>query len=94
MFRCKVMQADEWPLFQNGFATIAFAAKDPACALFREAGSLGDPSTILITAPETTAIEAMSPGGWLDCGSTDGRQWQLLVGDGNAHELFGLAPGI
>lgn len=93
MLRAKMMQPHEWLLFQNDFAAVAFAAEDPTYAMFREAGSLVEPSTILIAASDTAALEALSPGGWFDCTDPSQRKWQLLVGSSNAHEQYGLERG-
>jgi hypothetical protein len=90
MLRAKKMQAHEWLLFQNEFAAFAFATKDPAYTMFRESGSLVEPSTILIAASDTTALEALSPGDWFDCTDARQRTWQLLVGSSNAHEHYGV----
>lgn len=90
MLRAKMMHPHEWLLFQNEFATFVSALKDPEYAMFREAGSLVEPSTILIAAPDTAALEALSPGDWFDCTDASEREWQLLFGGSNAHEQYGL----
>lgn len=91
MLRAKVMQPHEWLLFQNHFAAFVSAAKDPNCAMFREAGSLVEPSLILIAAADTAALEALSPGEWSDCADARRREWQLIVGSSNAHERYDLS---
>lgn len=94
MFRCKIMDADDWANFETKAINVVMGNVDLDHALFREAGSLADPGRILIAGPNPGLLESLSPGDWSDLPDAQDRKWIFLLGDNASAEKFGLTLGL
>lgn len=76
---------------QGHFGNLMVASGGPeSLAMFMKSEPGQAESQIYITGPGTSAIEALSPGGWEDSAAPAGENVALLVGSGDPWRFFGI----
>ncbi|NIJ18644.1 hypothetical protein FHS95_000313 [Sphingomonas naasensis] len=91
LWRTKSLPLAEWAALQGHFGNLMVASGGPeSLAMFMKSEPGQAESEIYITGPGTSAIEALSPGGWEDSAAPAGENVALLVGSGDPWRFFGI----
>lgn len=81
----------EWSSLQDAFANLEMVSgAPPNLAMFIKGRAGDDAQEIYITGPGIEAIEARSPGGWIESEAPSGDHVSLLVGEGDPWSYFGI----
>ena len=90
-WRMKPLPLAEWSALQEHFGELQLATGGPEeLAMFVQGPRADETQDIYITGPGIEAIEAKSPGGWVESSAPSGGNLALLVGSGDPWEFFGI----